>query len=282
MNMSRSLFAFEAEARGDGRYGFTPKELENAAVEICNGLFSDYRDEKGRRQKIAGDLTKVRKLPNLSEPARRILNRVQAVAQTIEGTNEVRTFMRYDTHAFRIAHGVPLFVTLSPDEKHNLLMLRLSRARRNDPAVNIKGSEMSKRMGALDQPAMDTELATLSLEELRERIPTSDERRTMIAQDALACVDGFRTIIQLVMEHIFGIRCCIRCPNCACADLFGSNAKPEGGILGRVDAVYGSIEAHKSAGSLHVHFQIFVQCLHQHTPLHLLLKNHRQQLPELF
>ena len=78
-------------------------------------------------------------------------------------------------------------------------MLRLSRARRNDPAVNIKGSEMLKRMGALDQPAMDTELATLSLEELRERIPTSDERRTMIAQDALACVDGFRTITQLVM-----------------------------------------------------------------------------------
>ena len=77
-------------------------------------------------------------MPNLSEPARRILNRVQAVAQTIEGTNEVRTFMRYDTHAFRIAHMVPLFVTLSPDEKHNLLMLRLSGARRNDPAANIK------------------------------------------------------------------------------------------------------------------------------------------------
>ena len=53
--------------------------------------------------------------------------------------------MRYDTHAFRIAHGVPLFVTLSPDEKHNLLMIRLSRARAHDPVVNIPGAEMLKK-----------------------------------------------------------------------------------------------------------------------------------------
>ena len=64
----------------------------------------------------AGRLVKGKKSENLSEPARRILNRVHTVAQTIEGTNEARTLMRYDAHAFRIAHGVPLFVTLSPDE----------------------------------------------------------------------------------------------------------------------------------------------------------------------
>ena len=34
-----------------------------------------------------------------------------------------------------------------------------------------------------------------------------------------------------------------------------------GGVLGRVDGVYGAIEAQKSAGSLHVHVQVFVQCL---------------------
>ena len=56
------------------------------------------------------------------------------------------------------------------------------------------------------------------------------------------------------MEYLFGLRCCIRCPDCTCSDLFGCNAKLEGGVLGRVDAVYGSIEAQKSAGSLYVHF----------------------------
>ena len=88
-------------------------------------------------------------MKNLSELARRILNRVHTIAQTSEGANEVRTLMRYDTHAFRIAHGVPLFVTLSPDEKHNLLMIRFSRARANDPAVNIPGADMIKKIWKL-------------------------------------------------------------------------------------------------------------------------------------
>ena len=102
-------------------------------------MFGEYSNERGRRQQVQGDLAKVRKVKNLSEPARRILNRVHTVAQTIEGANEVRTIMRDDAHAIRIAHGVPLFVTLSPDEKHNLLMSRFSRARANDPAVNVAG-----------------------------------------------------------------------------------------------------------------------------------------------
>ena len=72
--------------------------------------------------------------------------------------------MRYDTHAFRIAHGVPLFVTLSPDEKHNLLMIRFSRARRNDPAVNVAGAEFMKRMGEISQPNLDDELGVLTLD----------------------------------------------------------------------------------------------------------------------
>ena len=53
-------------------------------------------------------------------------------------------------------------------------------------------------------------------------------------------------------------------------------------MLGRVDSIYGSIEAQKSAGSLHLHMQVFVQCLHQHTPLHTLLEKIRSTLPHLF
>ena len=65
---------------------------------------------------------------------------------------------------------------------------------------------------------------------------------------------------------------CPHCPNCAttwhpCTDTAGSNATVVGGVFGRVDAAYVSIEAQKSTGSLHAHCQVFVQCLHQHTPL---------------
>ena len=62
-----------------------------------------------------------------------------------------------------------------------------------------------------------------------------------------------------------------------CTDAFGSSATACGGILGRVDAVYGAIEFQKS-GSAHVHFQVFVQSLHQHTPLSTIAKSCQSEL----
>ena len=78
---------------------------------------------------------------------------------------------------------------------------------------------------------------------------------------------------------------CQNCPDCSssaepCQDMFGSNATPEGGILGRVDVIYTSIEAHTSTGSLHAHSQVAVQCLHQHTCLSERLQKLRKQLED--
>ena len=115
----------------------------------------------------------------------------------------------------------------------------------------------------------------VSVEEIMQNLPSHDERREILARDALASVDGFRTLVMAAYEHLFGVRVCVRCPDCnngehgtsPCQDVLGSNAMPEGGIFGRIDAGYTSIEAQKSTGSLHAHSQLFVQCLHQHTPL---------------
>ena len=53
----------------------------------------------------------------------------------------------------------------------------------------------------------------------------------------------------------------------SCSDLFGSNAYPEGGVFGRPDGIFISVEAQKSAGGLHAHAQLHLQCIHQRTPL---------------
>ena len=104
-----------------------------------------------------------------------------------------------------------------------------------------------------------------------QELPSYDERRALLARDPLACAEGFRTLVMLTLRHVFGVRYCPDCPNCAqsdrpCMDAFGSNATAKGGIFGRIDAIYGSIECQKS-GSLHLHTQAFVQCYHQFTPL---------------
>ena len=64
----------------------------------------------------------------------------------------------------------------------------------------------------------------------------------------MASVDGFRTVILLTVEHLFGIRVCPHCPDCnatsnPCQDMFGSVATALGGIFGRIDAIFTSIEA---------------------------------------
>ena len=101
------------------------------------------------------------------------------------------------------------------------------------------------------------------------------ERRQAMARDPLASVDGFRVLALLVMEHLFGLRVCAQCPDCnlgsspytPCQDERGSSTTLMGGVFGRMDAAYVTIEAQKSTGSLHEHCQCFVQCLHQHTAL---------------
>ena len=65
---------------------------------------------------------------------------------------------------------------------------------------------------------------------------------------------------------------CADCLHCVehdypCQDAFGSNAELADGFAGRADALFGAVEAQKSSGSLHFHFKLFVQRLHQYCTL---------------
>ena len=262
----------------DERHGFTAQELEEGAISICRALDGEYRDvnNPAKRHKINGDLTKVRWATCLTDAGRKLLQNLEHVSSQIPGTMEIRKMMRFATHAGRITKGVPIFITWSPDEKHNTLMLRLSRSRRKDPLNSL--DEVGAKFGELYEPNITNDDFFLRLQErdILDYLPTYDDRRAILARDSLASVEGFRLSILITCEYLFGMRVCIDCPNCnhattsnclGCSDLFGSNALPEGGIFGRPDGIFISIEAQKSAGGLHAHGQLHVQCIHQHTPL---------------
>jgi hypothetical protein len=186
---------------------------------------------------------------------------------------EVRKLMRYETNAGRVRRGVPIFVTFSPDEKHNTLMIRLHRSRRNDPIHKLDGP--NRRFGARGEPPIDNDYVDMevSCEQMLQWLPSYDERRAILSRDGLASVEGFKITILIVCEYIFGMRVCAKCPDCNhdgyahCQDLFGNNAYSDGGGFGRGEGIYISIEAQKSAGSLHAHGQLHVECIHQHKPL---------------
>ena len=65
--------------------------------------------------------------------------------------------MRFQIQGYRIKFGVPLFITISPDESHNLLMVRLSLTRRNDPVVKYGREDVNRDIHDRGFPPMDVD-----------------------------------------------------------------------------------------------------------------------------
>ena len=102
--------------------------------------------------------------------------------------------------------------------------------------------------------------------------PEYDLRRLIHARDPLCVVDAFRVYVRVALARLVGMRMCPECPHCnkgqhPCQNRFGSNALPQGGAFGRLDALFSGVEAQKSEGALHLHLKLFVQRAHQHKSL---------------
>ena len=253
----------------------TGKHIEEAAQQLLLALKGSYIDVTGQPRPVKGDVSKLKYVQGLKPMARKLLTNMRHTAQGLPGTQEARKRMRFEIQAMRIRYGVPLFVTYTPDEAHQLLFVRMTRVQSCDP---VRAASVAQDFPAGDMffPALGTaSAATAEPFEYEFTLPMSwAERREVLARDPLAAVDGFRVLTHLMLKHLFGVRICPFCPDCnrfcgvePCQDLRGSNAETSGGIFGRVDAVYISLEAQKSTGGQHGHMQVFVQCLHQHTSL---------------
>ena len=74
----------------------------------------------------------------LSPVAQSLLTHISHTTRNIAGTQETRIMMIFAIQAYRIRYGTPIVVTVSLDDSYTLLMIRLSRTRRNDPVMTHK------------------------------------------------------------------------------------------------------------------------------------------------
>ena len=267
----------------------TPKDIEDGALQLLRSLQGCYISKGGKPKPVNGDVSKLPYVRGLGPAARKLAQSTRHTAQSMPGTQEARKRMRFEIEALRIRYGTSIFVTFSPDEAHQLLYVRLSRARWSDP---VRAASMCQNwdVSARDYPPLDENYTwPIHVERFCRALPTWEQRRQTLARDPLASVDGFRVLVLLVMEHLFGLRVCAARPDCnlvaspytPCQSLGGSSASLVGGVFGRMDAAYVTIEAQKSTGSLHAHCQCFVQCLHQHTALEEIFALGSEKLQEL-
>ena len=72
---------------------------------------------------------------------------------------QVRQLMGHAEFGARVVYGDCIFFTISPNEQHSALVLRLSRYRKNDPYLQeaTEHANTLRAMGQRDAPALETE-----------------------------------------------------------------------------------------------------------------------------
>ena len=188
--------------------------------------------------------------------------------RSVPGTLEIRSKIGRTAFWASIVYGNGVFMIVSPGERHDYLAIRLSRYRSADPYISHEGAKDERMWIGSGQPSLEP----VENHQFGVHVPRYDLRRCIQAKDPLCCSNAFFVQMRTILATITGIRMCADCPHCVehddpCQDAFGSSAELAGGFAGRADALFGAVEAQKTNGSLHFHFKLFVQRLHQHCTL---------------
>ena len=222
----------------------------------------EYMTSTSRRQSIGGDVAKFGHLVGLSPTERKVPQHFHFMSDRVLGTREIRREIRHIVFSAVICYGHPLFLTISPSERHSGLILHRLRLRHGDLCIAYDQDEMAQWVDDR-RHAMD-ESVTVDL-------PAYTVRRAITSRHPLVVIEGFDVTIRVLLPILLGMRMCLSCPKCnandamhPCQDKFGTSAEPCGGILGRADALIGAVEDQGSTGSPHFHADAFLQPAHRH------------------
>ena len=81
---------------------------------------------------LNGDVRKLFVAEGITAAEKTILRAYLSTTSNIAGCQAIRQKIGHCCFGFRIVHGEVIFVTVSPNRRHSSMILKLSRARRND------------------------------------------------------------------------------------------------------------------------------------------------------
>lgn len=103
--------------------------------------------------------------------------------------------MRCISKGMQVYYGLPVFITISPDEKNEGIMFRLMRVRQSDPAW-IYDEELRSFAGPNSPKFLEEDIG-------RGHIPGYEARRAALAQKPQAAALGFRVHLTLLLRAAF-------------------------------------------------------------------------------
>jgi hypothetical protein len=217
---------------------------------------------------VAGDTTKLPFATGLTPLEKRLAKAQCFIASHLPGSQSLRQVMGHSQFGARVVYGDCIFFTISPNELHSALVLRLSRYRMNDPYIR-HGGAWTQRLAGKNYPELHAKRRKSDDAEdfVEIELPEYDFRRAATARDPLAVVAGLRVEIYLRLAIVLGVRMCPLCPRCnnmpgGCQDKFGSNMRPLGGSFGGMMA-FGGAGEHQLKGTPHLHAEGHVVCAYQ-------------------
>ena len=135
VNLSTSL-AIQRFLKKNETHDSNEAELQRTAAKIYELLWNgEYMRPDGTRAKIAGDTTKILQAIGLNDVQRSLIHNYQFMSSKIPGTRQIRRTINHIVFSSRVVYGLPVFMTVTPSERHSGLMIRLTRYRRNDPGL---------------------------------------------------------------------------------------------------------------------------------------------------
>ena len=119
------------------------EEIGTLAAQIYHLLWhGEYVAADGRRLQIRGDTSKLVQAVGLDSTQKAMLHNYRFMSTRIPGTRQIRRSMNHVVFSSRVVYGLPVFVTVTPSERHSGLMIRLFRARRCDPGITVGSPEL--------------------------------------------------------------------------------------------------------------------------------------------
>ncbi len=221
-------------------------DLVKAAENLYYHLHNGFTGVGVHRVPINGDTTRLPLAVGLSPLEKKLAWAQHFLAKNLAGSQQLRQVMGHRQFGARVMYGDCLFFTISPNEQHSALVLRLSRFRKQDPYCQ-HGDETRRKLARADQPPLEAQRKHSSQDappgqahpledDVSMELPEYDLRKAATARDPLAVVEGFKIHVYFRLAILLGLRMCPQCPRCnhephgGCTDKFGNNMRPGGGI----------------------------------------------------
>ena len=127
-------------------------EFMLAYKKLAHLLHHGFVGEGLHRVPVAGDTTKLPYVKGLTRLERKLAWAQNFIAQHMQGTQQLRQLMGHTQSGARVVYGDCIFFTVSPNEQHSALVLRLSRYRANDPILAQASASLAVSISTLRAP----------------------------------------------------------------------------------------------------------------------------------